>query len=124
MRKGIASSEKNSGIKLTIPCRTRTPLEAFQMLRQGQPIDIMAGYYEREGMIEKDFYMMDKLEKFHKIAELKQREAVAKQEIDAVQRQYNESLKQKQHDAEKAKADSKAATTPVQGGSTINPQTT
>jgi len=114
MRKGIATPEKNSGLKLTIPVRTRTPLEAFQMLRQGQPIDITAGYYERNGMIEKDFYMMDKLEKFHKIAELKMREKVAKQEISL----YNESIKQQQHDAEKAKADSQAAETP-QAGPTV-----
>jgi len=97
MRKGIATPEKNSGLKLTIPCRTRTPLEAFQMLRQGQPIDIMAGYYEREGMIEKDFYMMDKLEKFHKIAELKLREKVAKEENAAIMQHYNE-LKQQTND--------------------------
>ena len=89
MRKGIATPEKNSGIKLALPVRTRTPLEAFQMLRQGQPIDIMAGYYEKEGMIEKDFYMMDKIEKLHKIAELKQREIVAKQEALAIQQEYN-----------------------------------
>jgi len=116
MRKGIATPEKNSGLKLTIPCRTRTPIEAFQMLRQGQPIDIMAGYYEREGMIEKDFYMMDKLEKFHKIAELKMREKVAKEENAAIQRQYNESIKQQKHEAEKASG-SQATTTPPAGPS-------
>jgi len=118
MRKGIASPEKNSGIKLTIPCRTRTPLEAFQMLRQGQPIDIMAGYYEREGMIEKDFYMMDKLEKYHKIAELKMREKIAKQEIDAVQRQYNEQQTFLKNEADKQKAGSQATSTPPAGPTT------
>lgn len=118
MRRGIATPEKNSGIKLAIPCRTRSPLEAFQMLRQGQPIDIMGGYYEKEGMIEKDFFLMDKLEKFHKIAELKMRETIAKQEIDAIQRQYNEQQTYIKNEAEKSKADSQAAATPQAGPTT------
>jgi len=115
MRKGIATPEKNSGLKVTIPVRTRTPIEAFQMLRQGQPIDIMAGYYEREGMIEKDFYMMDKLEKFHKIAELKQREALAKQEIHAIQREYNEQQNNQKNEAAKAQANGQTTQTPQSG---------
>lgn len=119
MRKGIASPEKNSGVKLTIPCRTRTPLEAFQMLRQGQPIDVMAGYYEKEGMIEKDFFLMDKLEKFHKVAELKMREKVAKQEIDAIQRQYNEQQTFLKNEADKQKADSEAAKAAPQGPASV-----
>jgi len=115
MRKGIASPEKNSGIKLALPVRTRTPLEAFQMLRQGQPIDIMAGYYEKEGMIEKDFYMMDKIEKLHKIAELKQRELVAKQDALAIQQEFNVQQQQLIDDEAKKASGETAAAAPTPG---------
>jgi len=115
MRKGIATPEKNNGPKLTIPVRTRTPLEAFQMLRQGQPIDIMAGYYEREGMIEKDFFMMDKLEKHHKIAELKQREYVAKQEALAIQQEYNDQQQILKNEADKKSSGEVAKAAPQPG---------
>jgi len=66
---GEVRSHRTSSPSLTIPVKTRTPLEAFQMLRQGQPIDIMAGYYNED--IKDDFWMMDKTAKLHALAELK-----------------------------------------------------
>lgn len=69
MKKGIATPQENNGLKLTIPVKTRTPLEAFTMLRQGQPIDTMAAYYSED--IKDDFWMMDKTAKLHKLAHLK-----------------------------------------------------
>lgn len=77
-----AKAEKNSGPKLTIPVATRTPLQAFQMLRMGQPIDQVAGYYEEQGMLEPDFYMMDKIQKLHALASYKEKAASAKKDID------------------------------------------
>lgn len=61
--KRFATPEKNNGKKLTIPARTRSPLEAFKMFEMGQPIDQVAGYYEAEGYLEPDFHMMDKIQK-------------------------------------------------------------
>jgi len=115
MKTRVGNPDKNDGKILVQYVRTRTPIEAFRMLQAGSPIDQAAGYYAGAGVLDKDFYMMDKLEKFHKIAELKMREQVARQEIAAIQQQYNESLKQQQDDAEKAKADSEAAQTPPAG---------
>lgn len=83
MKKGIAKSEANSGISLTIPVRTRTPLEAFELLRQGQPVDRVAGYYAEQGMDITNFFLLDKVEKLHKIAEFKQNEALLRAEIDS-----------------------------------------
>lgn len=81
MRTGIATPEKNSGKKLTIPVKTRSPIEAFQMLRQGNPIDRIAGYYEKEGMLSKDFHFMDKIEKLHMLSDVKAMRDRTKDEI-------------------------------------------
>jgi len=74
MRKGIATAEKNNGLKITMPVKVRTPIEAFQMLRQGHPIDQAAAYYEDRDVLPSNFYMMDKTAKLHKLAELRQME--------------------------------------------------
>lgn len=68
MRKGIASPDYNDGKVLTIPVKTRTPLEALKMLNAGNAIDQMAGYYSKSGVLEKDFYMMDNIDKLHALA--------------------------------------------------------
>lgn len=72
MNKGIVTPEKNNGPKMTMPVKTRTPLEAFQMLRMGQPVDIAAGYYEENGMDIGDFHMLDKIGKLKKLAEFRE----------------------------------------------------
>lgn len=74
MRKGIATPETRNNPKLTIVVKTRTPLEAFQMLRMGQPVDQQLGYYleEYEG---KDLHLMDNIEKLHLLAHFKQLKA-------------------------------------------------
>jgi len=79
MRKGIATAQKNSGLKITIPVKTRTPLEAFQMLRQGSPIDQAAAYYDDRDELPSNFFMLDKTAKLHKLAELRQMEANAQE---------------------------------------------
>lgn len=79
MRKGTATPETNKGLKITMPVKTRTPLEAFQMLRQGHPIDVMAGYYSDH--IQDDFWMMDKTAKLHALAHLKADNAQRQQDI-------------------------------------------
>jgi len=88
MRKGTVSPERNSGNKLTIPVKTRSPLEAFKMLRQGQPIDRIAGYYEKEGMITKDFHFMDRIEKLHMLADCRALMDRSKTEIEAAYSDY------------------------------------
>jgi len=80
MKGGIATPEKNSGLKLTRYVKTRTPLEAYTMLKMGQPLDVIGKQYMDQGELGADFFMMDKTQKLHKIAEL------------------NEQLKQKEKD--------------------------
>jgi len=75
MKKGIASAERNTKPSITMVIKTRTPLEAFQMLRMGQPIDTMAAYYDDKELLDKDFWMMDKTEKLHHLADLKKLES-------------------------------------------------
>jgi len=74
MKKGIASAERNSKPSNTINVKTKTPLETFQMLRMGQPIDTMAAYYDEKELLQKDFWMMDKVAKLHHLADLKKLE--------------------------------------------------
>lgn len=73
--------ERNTGPHLTIPVKTRSPLEAMQLLKQGNPVDVMGGYFEQEGYVGDDFFMLDKIAKLHKLAELRQLEAAAKADI-------------------------------------------
>jgi len=100
LRTGKVTPERNKGQKLTMVCSTRTPLQAFQMLRMGHPIDQMAGYYDEQGILEPDFYMMDKVQKLHALAKYKEMAATAKTDIDNFTAQQA---------AAKADADLKAA---------------
>jgi len=100
LRTGKVTPERNSGLKLAQVMSTRTPLQAFQLLRMGHPIDVMAGYYEEQGILESDFYMMDRIQKLHALAKYKQIAAEAKTDIDL----YNS-----QQAAAQAEANFKAA---------------
>jgi len=110
MKTGIASPEKNNGQKLTIPVKTRSPLEAFKMLRAGQPVDQLGNYYHDQGLVGKDFFLLDKVEKLHKIAELKEREADLKADYDSQLAVYNEQIKQQQYAKDQIKAGNEADT--------------
>jgi len=111
MRKGTATPERNNKPSLTIPCRTRSPIEAFQMLRQGQPIDIMAGYYDDKDILDKDFWMMDKVAKLHHLAELKklesdlERSAIWQQDEIRKQQQLIYEQQQQAKDGQTAKGE-------------------
>jgi len=83
---GKTTTDRNNGLKLVIPVKTRTPLEALQMLRAGQPIDVAAGYYADSGILEKDFYMMDNIDKLHALAGYRERMATAKTDYETLQR--------------------------------------
>jgi len=83
---GKVTPDRNSGLKLVIPVKTRTPLEALQMLRAGQPIDVAAGYYSESGILEKDFYMMDNIDKLHALAAYREQMAISKTDIETLQR--------------------------------------
>lgn len=102
MRKGIASPEKNNSPSITLHVKTRTPLEAFQMLRQGQPIDVMAGYYEEH--LSDDFWMMDKTEKLRTLAYLKADSAQRYSDIESQLAEIEANqIKQKNDEAKAAK---------------------
>jgi len=89
-----AKPQRNNGKKLTKLIQTRSPIDAMRMLRAGQPIDIMLGYYVDRGEATKDVYMMDKLEKLHLLEELKQNQLAIKSDIEQKMREHQESLKQ------------------------------
>lgn len=112
MKQGKVTAEFNGKPSLTIPVKTRTPLEAFQMLRQGHPIDTMAGYYDKEGLIEDDFWMMDKTAKLHKLAELRKIGADMEIHMKSMQQEILANQIQQKNDAEN-KANSEAAKAPV-----------
>lgn len=86
MRKGTATPERNTSPKLVIPVQTRSPLEAFNLLRMGHPIDRMMGYYADSGILEKDPYMMDTVEKFHALAAYKELSMKHKDDLEEIQR--------------------------------------
>lgn len=78
---GKVSPENNTGKSLTQPVKTRSPMEAHQMLIMGQPIDVMSAYYDEAGLITADFWMQDKVSKLHILAELKATTALLESEI-------------------------------------------
>lgn len=95
--------EKNNSPKLTIPVKTRTPLEAFKMLQAGQPVDQIGQMYHLQHKVDKDFFMMDKTEKLRKIAELRSRADICKTDIEYYSSLYNESLlKQKENEVQQS----------------------
>lgn len=102
MRLGKATPEKNRNPSLTLPVKTRDVMEAYQMLLQGQAIDVMAGYYDEQELLDKDFWMMDKVAKLHHLSDLRQLEknlGIQQQELESVINQQTiieNELKQKQ----------------------------
>jgi len=94
MRKGTAKPEKNNGQKLTIPSRTRSPLEAFQMLEVGQNVDLVAGYYEKEGYLDPDFYMMDKIGKLKELNRYRELKAEHEKELKQFQQSQDAAMAQ------------------------------
>jgi len=90
MKRGIAKPERNNGQKLTLPYRTQNVKDAMLAYKAGKDINIMAGYFEEEGMDIGDFYMLDQLEKQYKIAEFRSNLALLKEE----QQQLTNQLKQ------------------------------
>lgn len=99
MKYGTATPERNSGQKLTIPVKTRTPLEAYKMLLAGQPIDQIGQMYHIQGVLDKDFFMMDKTEKLRKLSELRTQRDQSKTDIEYYSQLYNESLKAQQNES-------------------------
>lgn len=98
---GNVTSHRTSSPSLTIPVKTRTPIEAFHMLRQGHPIDTMGAYYEEQGTLGSDFWMMDKTAKLHALAYLKADNAQRKSDIESQLAEIEANqIKQQQHDAE------------------------
>jgi len=81
MKKGIAKSEARKGHSLTIPYKIPTLLDNYRAHKAGKPIDVMAGFYGKEGMdINPEFFMLDALDKQHKIAEFRANMAQLKEE--------------------------------------------
>lgn len=74
MKQGTAKAERNLKPSLTLPMATRSPIEAFNMLRQGQPVDVMSAYYDDKELLDKDVWMLDKTAKLRHLAELKKLE--------------------------------------------------
>jgi len=109
----VAKGSPTPKTKITQIIQTRTPMEAWKMLRAGQPIDQMLGYYVDRGEAEKDVYMMDKLDKLHLLTELKERSKMLKDEIQTKVSDHNANLKQIE-DERKSEAASAASETPTQ----------
>lgn len=97
MRGGTAKPEVNSGKKLTLPARTMSPVEAYKALRQGQAIDQIGQLYHVSGHIDKDFFMMDKTEKLHKLQELREMRDHYKTDVEYWQGVYKEALAASNH---------------------------
>jgi len=106
MKFGKVTPERNTNPSITINVKTRSPMEAYQMLRQGHPIDQMAGYFDEQGLIPQDFWMLDKTAKLHKLAELR----VVTQNLENRVHQYQEEIKQQQQKYETEKQKSESAT--------------
>lgn len=92
MRGGTAKPEVNSGKKLTLPARTMSPVEAYKALRQGQAIDQIGQMYHVSGHVDKDFFLMDKTEKLHKLQELRERRDIYKNDAEYWLGVYKEAL--------------------------------
>jgi len=107
----VAKPEFNSGKKLTQIVQTRTPIQALQMLRAGQPIDIMLGYFVDRGEATKDVFMMDRLEKLHLLEELKENQRQIQEDVKQKMREHQESLNQQNN--EQKQATSAPTTTPA-----------
>lgn len=92
-----ATPEMHTNPSLTMVVRTRSPMEAYEMLRAGQPIDQAVGYYIETGQLDKDLFMMDHVEKLHALAKFRELKAHAQQD-------YNDLSAQMQADHLAARA--------------------
>jgi len=92
--------EANNKPSITLPSRTRTPIEAFQMLRLGHPVDVMAGYYDDQDLLDKDFWMMDKVAKLHHIADLRKLEGDLKRNEQMLHQEIKDHQTQLQNEKE------------------------
>jgi len=86
-----AKSEPNNGQKMVMVIKTRSPMEAYHMLKAGLPIDQAIGYYMKEGMIEKDAWMLDTVEKLHLLAEVRERKAHLQSDIEEITREVEQN---------------------------------
>lgn len=90
-RKGVARAEKNTSFSMTQPSRVIDVREAYAALRMGHPIDIAVGYYEKEGYVTPDFYMMDRIGQLKELAKYRQLASEHKAEIEKLQGQQREA---------------------------------
>lgn len=107
-----AKPEPNNGKKITQLVQTRSPIEALKMLRAGQPIDIMLGWYVDRGEADADVFKMDRLEKLHKLEELKSRRIQLEKEITEqinIQSQFKQQQQNEQKNAGQDKTSSPSA---------------
>lgn len=86
-RTGVARAEKNTSLSMTQPSRVIDVREAYAALRMGHPIDIAVGYYEKEGYVTPDFYMMDRIGQLKELAKYRQLASEHKAEIERLQGQ-------------------------------------
>lgn len=108
MRKGVSSPEKNSGQRITLNARVIDSKEAFQLYHQGHIIDRMAGFYDQEGYLEPDFYMMDKVARLQALNRYKDMRDEAKEKEKELQADLL-AFKQKQAEAAQAAEDERLA---------------
>jgi len=106
-KRGIARPEPNSGEKLVLFVRTRSPLEAYKMLMAGQPVDQTIGWYQSQtGDTEvQDVFMMDLPQKLRYINELKERVAIQRSDIEALTQEVTNIANHKQQQHERSVSD-------------------
>jgi len=91
MKRGIAKGEPRKGHSLTLPYNIPSIKDVYRAYHAGKPIDVMAGFYGQEGMdINPEFFMLDNLDKQHKIAEFKANMALLKEEEAELRNQLNQ----------------------------------
>jgi len=103
MKKGIARPEYNSGEKLAIVVRTRTPIEAYRMLKAGMPVDQAVGWYQSQNLNGEvqDISMMDTPQKLRYILDLKSQIAIQKTDLELMTHEVNQLKNNKKIEDEK-----------------------
>lgn len=86
-RSRSANPEKNMSGSMTLPSRTISVKEAYAASAMGHPVDIAVGYYEKEGYVTPDFYMMDRIGKLKELAKYRELANAHKSEIQKIQGQ-------------------------------------
>jgi len=94
MYTGVAKSEKNNSRSITLPARVITPLEAYQLYSQGHPIDRMAGYYKKQGILNDDFFMMDQVGRLNALAQYRELTKQLAEDVKTLQAQEQEFKQQ------------------------------